>query len=236
MLAIVAAAWRAFGPRPIEDKGLSTSDDRRLLPILALAPLALSVVAALILRTKLSSNMLIGVFPLSPLLAIEWLPPVDVARLRRWSLMGATGVTLGALALSPLIALGKAWYGRDPEDWEPRKEAALAATQVWRRATSTPLAFVAGTFRYDNAAVFYSPEHPRAFVNFDFFGNRWVTPQKLADGGLLTICRRGDKICLDETEKFATPESRREEITLAHTAFGRSRAAVDFVITAIPPR
>jgi len=74
------------------------------------------------------------------------------------------------------------------------------------------------------------------FVNFDYFGNHWVTPEKLAAGGLLTICRKDDAACLAQTARFATPAARREEITLAHAAFGRSRPPVDFVLTAIPPR
>jgi 4-amino-4-deoxy-L-arabinose transferase-like glycosyltransferase len=227
---VAAAAWRGRRGDAAVD-----SENRRLLWILALAPLGLSVAAALALRTKLSANMLIAVFPLTPLLALELLRP-EPERIRRWALRGAAGVTLGALALSPLIAVGKAWWGRDSEDWEPRREAALAATQVWRRATPAPLAFVAGSFRYDNAAVFYSPEHPSAFVNFDMFGNRWVSPEKLAAQGLLTICLKDDKDCLDATERFATSAARREPLTLAHRAFGRARKSVEFVVTAIPPR
>ena len=145
-------------------------------------------------------------------------------------------MSLGALILSPLIAVGKAWYGRDSEDWEPRKEAALAATDFWRRATTAPLRFVAGSFRYDNAAVFYSPDRPSAFVSFDYFGNRWATPEKLRKLGLLTICRKEDSICLEKTAGLATSNARREEIALAHKAYGRTRAPVNFVITAIPPR
>jgi 4-amino-4-deoxy-L-arabinose transferase-like glycosyltransferase len=227
---VAAAAW--LRPRGV---GALDAENRRLAWILGLAPLVLSVAAALALRTKLSANMLISVFPLTPLLAIDWLAP-DPARLKLWALRGAAAVALGALALSPLIAVGKAWYGRDPEDWEPRREAALAATEIWRRATPAPLAFVAGSFRYDNAAVFYSPAHPSVFVGFDYFGNRWVSPDKLATQGLLTICLKDDNVCLDATERFATPDARREPMTLAHTAFGRARKSVEFVITAIPPR
>jgi 4-amino-4-deoxy-L-arabinose transferase-like glycosyltransferase len=227
---VAASAWR----RPRRLSALD-GEQRRLLMILALAPLVLSVAAALALRTKLSANMLIAVFPLTPLLALELLQP-DPARLKRWALRGAGAVALGALALSPLIAVAKAWYGRDSEDWEPRREAALAATQVWRRATPAPLDFVAGSFRYDNAAVFYSPGRPSAFVNFDYFGNRWVSPEKLAAQGLLTICLKDDDACLDATERFATPAARREPLTLAHLAFGRARKSVAFVVTAIPPR
>jgi 4-amino-4-deoxy-L-arabinose transferase-like glycosyltransferase len=229
---ILKARW--MGPSLIKGEGV-VRENLRLVAILALAPPLLSVVAALALRTKLSSNMLIGVFPLTPLLAIElWRP--DPARLRFWTLRGATALSVGALALSPIIAVGKAWWGRDSEDFEPRREAALAATDVWRRTTSAPLAFVAGSFRYDNAAVFYSPEHPSAFVDFDTFGNRWATPEALAARGLLTICRADDATCLSKTESYATPQTKRETMTLAHVAYGRARKPVNFVIAAIPPR
>ena len=226
---VVAAAAGRKAPDPLD------AENRRLLIVLALAPVALSVLAALALRTKISSNMLIGVFPLSPLLAIAWLRP-DPARLRKCALIGAATLSLGALALSPLIAVGKAWWGRDSEDAEPRKEAARAATELWRRTTSSPLAFVAGSFRYDNAAAFYSPEHPSVFVNFDYFGNRWASPEKLAALGLLTICRKDDAACLADSVKYETPAARREQIALAHAAFGRARQAIEFVLTAIPPR
>ncbi len=227
-VGLVAAAPRGE-PDPLD------AERRRLLALLALAPLALSALAALLLRTKISSNMLIGVFPLSPLLAIAWLRP-DPARLRRWALAGATMLSLGALALSPLIAVGKAWWGRDSEDGEPRKEAALAATDLWRRTTTAPMRFVAGSFRYDNAAVFYSPGRPSAFVNFDYFGNRWASPDKLAARGLLTICVKEDATCRAEALKYETPATKREAVTLAHMAFGRSRNPVDFVLSATPPR
>ncbi len=231
---VAAAGWKAG--LSYESETAKEIDNRRLLPILALAPLVLSVVAALVLRTKISSNMLIGVFPLSPLLAIQVLAPADPARLRLWAMRGATIVSLGALLLSPLIAVAKAWYGRDSEDVEPRREAALAATRVWASTTGAPLAFVAGSFRYDNAAAFYSPEHPSVFVDFDYFGNRWATPEQITARGLMTICLKEDAVCLKETEAFTTPATKREEVMLAHSAYGRTRKPFAFVLTAIPPR
>ncbi len=102
--------------------------------------------------------------------------------------------------------------------------------------TPAPLAFVAGSFRYDNAAVFYSPEHPSAFVNFDYFGNRWASPEKLAAQGLLTICRKTTTPASPRRSASRTPAARREPLTLAHTPFGRARKSVEFVVTAIPPR
>jgi len=47
---------------------------------------------------------------------------------------------------------------------------------------------------------------------------------------------RDDAACLDDTTKFATPATKREEMTLAHSAFGRTHKSFAFVFTAIPPR
>ena len=91
------------------------------------------------------------------------------------------------------------------------------------RPTAAPLAFVAGSFRYDNAAAFYSSERPSVFVNFDYFGNRWATPEALRRKGLLTICRKDDAACLDQTAAFANAATRRADATLAHAAY-RSNA------------
>ena len=234
VLGSLAQQALVFGFVAAGGRGRGDAERSRVLSTLVLAPIVLSVAAALALRTKLSSNMLIGVFPLAPLYAIELVRP-DLAWLRKWSWRGAIVLALGALALSPLIGLLKSWYGRDAEDVEPRREAALAATEVWRRATDAPLAFVAGSFRYDNATVFYSPGHPSAFVNFDISGNRWAAPEAVRARGLLTICLKGDSVCLEQTARFSNSSALREEMTLIHTPYGRSRKPFAFVVTAIPP-
>jgi len=207
----------------------------RILATLVLAPLALTMLAALTLRTKISTNMMIGIFSLAPLFAIEVLGARGIRRLRRLALRLAALVTLGALAASPVIAVGKAWYSRSPEDADPRKEIAQAATRFWRDAAGTPLAYVAGSYRYDNAVAFYSADRPHAFTHFDEFGNRWVTPGLLAEKGLLSVCVKDDGECAASTARFATSGSKREEMTLSHDFLGHSRAPVTFIVTVIPP-
>jgi 4-amino-4-deoxy-L-arabinose transferase-like glycosyltransferase len=153
---ILKARW--MGPSLIKGEGV-VRENLRLVAILALAPPLLSVVAALALRTKLSSNMLIGVFPLTPLLAIElWRP--DPARLRFWTLRGATALSVGALALSPIIAVGKAWWAAIPRissragkpRWPRPTFGAARHRPLWlssqaRSATTTPLCFTAPSIR-----------------------------------------------------------------------------------------
>ena len=207
----------------------------RVLTTLALAPALLTVLAALALRTKVSTNMMIGTFALVPLLAIEIAGGRGVARLQGLSTRLAVGLSLGALAVSPAVALGKAWFSHDPNDWEPRKELADAATKFWRETTGAPLAYVGGSFRYDDAVAFYSPDRPHVFVRFDYFANQWVTPEALAKQGLLSVCVKTDAECLAATAALAGPLAKRTEMTLSHRFWGHEAKPVDFVVTAIPP-
>jgi 4-amino-4-deoxy-L-arabinose transferase-like glycosyltransferase len=231
VVAVVAGAALAAPRKPAVPR------DPRLAMVatLALAPLFLTVAAALALRTKVSTNMLIGTFSLAPLLAIEIARVGDLYRLRWISTRLAAGISLGALAASPAVALGKAWFSRDANDWEPRKELARAATRFWREKTGRPLVYAAGSFRYDNAVAFYSEDRPHVFVRFDYFANTWVTPKALAENGLLSVCRKDDAECLAATAALATPATSRTEMTLSHRFWGHDAKPVDFVVTAIPP-
>jgi Dolichyl-phosphate-mannose-protein mannosyltransferase len=207
----------------------------RLLATLALAPLLLSVLAGLALRTKISTNMLIGTFSLMPLLAIEIAGSRGIERLRRLSTRLAIVLSVGALVVSPAIALGKAWFSRDSNDWEPRKELAEAATKFWRETTGSPLAYVGGSFRYDDAVGFYSAERPHVFVRFDYFANQWVTPRALAEKGLLSVCVKTDAECLAATAALATPLAKQTEMRLSHRFWGHEAKPVTFIVTVIPP-
>lgn len=234
-LAFVFVAYAAISTPAASDRGRS-SERRLFLATLALAPPVLTVLSALTLRNKVSTNMMIGVFSLAPLLAIDYFGAFDMTRLRRLALWAATGLCLTSLALSPAVAVGKAWFSRDPNDTEPRKEAAAEATRFWHEVTGQPVAFVAGSFAYDNATVFYSEDHPHAFTNFTFFGAGWATPEKIAADGLLTLCLADDAHCAAETAKFASTAARSEDVTLTHRFLWHTAQPRRFVITAIPPR
>jgi 4-amino-4-deoxy-L-arabinose transferase-like glycosyltransferase len=208
----------------------------RMLAILATAPLILTVLSAFALRTKISTNMLIGTFCLMPLLAIEIARPSHLERLRVITAKLVAALTIGALVASPAVALANVWFSHNINDVQPRKELAAEATRLWRESTGRPLAYVGGTEPYDNAVVFYSPDRPHTFVHFNFFGNRWVTPQALAEAGLLSVCVEGDASCAAATEALATPQATRSQVTLAHVALGHSAKPVTFIVTVIPPR
>jgi hypothetical protein len=235
VLIVGFVTWRA------RRNGTDTFDSNTRVPThgvlatLALAPLALTIASALALRTTVTPEMTIGTFPLVPLLAIEIAGTRDIDRLYRISTRLAAAVTLGALAISPAVALARTWVSSSAMNVAPFQEVAAQATKLWHDRTSRPLAYVAGSPWYDNAIAFYSPDRPHAFVLFDYSRNLWVTPGVLARYGLLSVCVSDDSFCLAATAKFTTPESTRTELSVAHAFWGHVAKPVNFVVTIIPP-
>jgi 4-amino-4-deoxy-L-arabinose transferase-like glycosyltransferase len=211
----------------------------RVLATLALAPLVLTVISAVALRTRQTPEMTIATFALLPLLVIELARVRDIERLCRIAGRLAVAVTLGALVLSPAIALQRTFLSPAAMKTAPLQEAAAAVTKLWHERTSRKLAYVAGvagTAWYDNAIVFYSSDRPHTFVDFDYGRNLWATPEKIARYGLVSVCVKGDPLCLARTAEFVTPETTRTEISLAHKFWGHVARPIDFVVTIIPPR
>jgi Dolichyl-phosphate-mannose-protein mannosyltransferase len=207
-----------------------------VIAILALAPLVLTLVSGLALRTRTTPEMTIGTFTLLPLLTIEVFGARGIERLCRISARMAGALTLGALAVSPAIALARTYLSSGAMGIPPYQEVAVQATKFWHERTSLPLLYVGGTDWYENAVAFYSPDRPHTFVHFAYARNLWVTPEALAKHGLLSVCVSTDRICLAETAAFVTPDTSRQELSLAHAFWGHVAKPVAFVVTAIPPR
>jgi hypothetical protein len=207
-----------------------------VLVTLALAPMVLTLASSLMLRNPLTDEMTVGIFPLLPLLVIELFGRGPVERLGRLSVHLATALMLGAVLLSPAIAAVRTWYSPVAMKVLPFEEVALEATRLWHERTGQPEGFVAGSPWFEDATAFYSPDHPSAFAYFNYSRSLWVTPERLAQRGLLSICRANDATCLTDTAKFTTPETTQTRITVAHTFWGHAARPVDFVVTIIPPQ
>ncbi|HUN41807.1 MAG TPA: glycosyltransferase family 39 protein [Acetobacteraceae bacterium] len=210
--------------------------DMRILATMSLAPVLLTLVSGLAIRTPVTLEMTQATYPLVPLLLIELIGMRDVGKLCRISVRIAVGLCLGSLILAPGICYARTWYLSEGRKALPFQEVALTATKLWHTLVGTKLDYVTGTVWYENETAFYSPDHPHAFVGFDFDHSLWVTPEKLARHGLLVICRFDDRTCLDDSARFATPQSTRIVLTLAHHFIGHMSEPRNYVLTIIPPR
>jgi hypothetical protein len=126
-------------------------------------------------------------------------------------------------------------FSKEPDVMQPRAEAALAVTRIWRSVMRAPLTFVAGSEFYANATSFYSADHPHVFIDFDYREAPWVTPARLARGGLLVICDNNDASCLANARRTSSPRTDIAHFTLAHTYGGVAKPAVHFTTYLTPP-
>jgi hypothetical protein len=207
---------------------------------LAVLPFVLTIFASLAFSLRLSSNTTIAVFCLAPLLLVELAGNIDEQRLVRRTAKLAAVLTIGALVVSPVVNYADkrmTAYSRNDES-DLRTKLARKATRLWHAKTGTPLAYVAGDGSDADAIAFYSPDHPAAFIDFDYTLAPWVKPKDIAHSGLLAICQQTSLDCQTTAKKFATPDTIKEEIKIRHPAAGKDKSAprTTYVLLLVPPR
>jgi hypothetical protein len=207
----------------------------RLLLVLVFVPIILTVLFGLMFELEVSSNMMIGTFPLVPLLLIRAFPSAEPWRIARVSVLAAAGTAAAVLIASPAIAY-VAFQSRDPAAAEPRQELAAYATRLWHEQTGTKLRIVTGTDPYENAIGFYSPDKPKVFIDFSEWKAPWITPEALARDGLLVVCLREYAFCPVQAAPFLSPETKRFTVSLSHEFWGSRRAPIEFNLLLVPPK
>jgi Dolichyl-phosphate-mannose-protein mannosyltransferase len=232
MLLVVVLVART-GPRAwLQSWRRHWSEPRfRLLAILVLAPLILTLLSALLLRTRIYADMLVGIFPLAPLLAIDFFGVSDIDLLWSASSRIAAAIVVAGLMVSPAIS----HFGRHSANIVPYRDVAFEATRLWRLQTGSPLAIVTSDSNYELATAFYSPDRPQALIGFSYDHSLWLTPADIATRGLLSICPADRPRCVAVTAKLMTPESTTTRVTLAPYHRGRDGKSLDYFLTVIPP-
>jgi 4-amino-4-deoxy-L-arabinose transferase-like glycosyltransferase len=212
----------------------------RILLVLAVLPVALTVLSGLVFRLKVSTNMAIGICSLVPLLLMELYGPGDDRRLYVLARNVAIGIAVCALLLSPLIALATLWSGRDNENMNPKKELAAAVTRLWHQQTGLPLRYVGGSRKTAYAVAFYSADQPRGLgESIDgVFGINDAASQT----GFVLVCMADeegnwgwDDRCIESAGAVPNPNKHTERLTLAHSSWGLTGPPFPFLVTLVPP-
>jgi len=236
VVPIAITWWRARSSPPHTGRRARNGQGLGIIATLALAPVLLTVVSGMALRTPVTLEMTVASFSLLPLLVIELAGVRDVERLCRICVRLAIGASFASLFLAPAIAGARTWLLAEGNQVVPFEEVARAGTKLWHDRVGTRLSYVTGSPWYENETAFYSPDSPHAFTQFDLGRSLWVTPEELARRGLLSICLSNDSACLADTAALATPETTRAELMLAHRFLGHTARPVSYVLTVIPPR
>ena len=215
---------------------LNLGDARqRLLLALALGPLVLTFGFAIVLRTRIYPQMLVGLFPLWPTLMVALVDPVDPGGFAKTTQRLAITATFAALVLAAPVSFATARLSARAGDTTPYREAAVAAERLWREHTDAPLVYVGGARAFDEAAAFYSPSRPHVLVNLDYAASLWVKPADIAAHGLLMICPEEDPVCLARADGLAGKDAWRVPVALSHSNWGAETRAFRLVIIGRQP-
>ncbi len=232
-VAVVVVVLAAAYPAIRFERALFSRE--RLQLVLVLVPIVLTILFGLVFELEVSSNMMIGTFPLVPLLLIRAFPPAEPWRVARVAVLAAAGATVIVLLASPAIAY-VGFESRDPAATEPRQELAAYATRLWHEQTGTKLRIVTGTDPYENAIGFYSPDKPKVFIGFSQWKAPWITQEALARDGLLVVCLRQYAFCPVQAAPFLSAETKRFTVSLSHEFWGYRRDPMEFTLLLVPPK
>jgi hypothetical protein len=230
LTALVCA--RAGGPRA--HHAAMTAARTQWTALVTLTPVVLTLAFGIVLRTPISSEMMIGVVPLLPLLVLQaagTCPPRPLARAAvSLVALGSLGLIIGAPAFMYYRVHTKRWVKQIPYE-----EVAREGTRLWQERVHTPLTYVGGSAPYSDFVTFYSSSHPHSFPWHDRSFALWVTPERIHQHGLLSICESNDSRCLGAASLYATPGTVRIPLAVAHH-FGHYEGRMyNFTFIITPP-
>ena len=232
MLALLLVAWWLSKKRQnAELVERLPQSRRRFLAVLVLAPPLLTVAFALAFRLKIEAIMAVGIFPLLPLFAMQFVSPLG-GRIC-FGLAGAVAlaITVGSVPAAPIeraVVFKKSAA--------PRRELSEAATALWHAETHAPLRLAGGQSHYAYAMAFYSEDHPSSMVELSFKRSRWVTPEKIKKNGILIACAHEDARCLSRAAELLSGSGKQFSINVSRDLGVRQGPEIAFDIFILPPQ
>jgi 4-amino-4-deoxy-L-arabinose transferase-like glycosyltransferase len=201
---------------------------------LAHGPVVVTLAAYLLANVRFTAAHLIPAFFAIPvaLLAASG-AQVTPAAVKRLALV-AVVVWASMLAAAPVLA-AYTFAHAQPESVEPRRELAVAATDLWRARFGRPLRYVAGSEPLATAATFYSGDAPSYVMLATPAFSPWATADALLRDGLLILCRAADRGCIDRARRLTGNHGSQYEIILSPRYAGRTAPAQTFAVFVVPP-
>jgi Dolichyl-phosphate-mannose-protein mannosyltransferase len=215
--------------------------DRLHILIIAAALIGGPALMGLALNVFLKPDWGNPFFFLVPLVVLSLLPGVLVTRRAIARSVVVVAIFVVALLLgSPLYSWVR--YQRELDDglYRPLPEAAAEITRLWHERYRSPLPIVASGFEIAAPIVFYSPDHPKMFSDFDPAYAPWIDyPGELKRKGFVGVCFADDAGCLANL-KVLNPNAESLELTVRRRMYGIMTAPIrlhlEFTAPSAAPR
>ena len=169
----------------------SSKFDRLFVFAVALAPMILSSLFALLTGGNVHESWLTPYFVFAPLILILWYRPVPgLSPLKRFAVLMITA-SLFFMAITAYEFLYRRPYRARSCNHQiyPGKKLASILTEEWRKRFAVPCPYVVGDRKDSCYMCYYSPDHPRAFFDHNPKLSPWIEPDDLKRKGAVIIWR-----------------------------------------------
>ena len=160
-------------------------------------------IAALVMGSYLRLDWGNPLFFLVPLTLLVLVPlPVTVRAVARAGIL-ATAFTLILLIAAPIYPWVNYRLRPVGGSHAPYHEIADELTKVWRARFNTPLPIVVSGYEIAAYVVFYSPDHPKMYADFDAALSPWIDyPGELKRKGWIGACATFAADCLAKLDEL----------------------------------
>jgi hypothetical protein len=235
-LPIGLAAFQlwTYRTRPVAPVG---KVDAALVQIVALVLVVTAPLLAITIGFNLHPDWGNPLFVLAPVALLAALPRLAVRR-RAVARTAITAALFTAILLvgSPVYSVVNYWARPLDAAHAPHSELATALTTLWRERFGSPLPIVVSGYRLAAHVVFYSPDHPKMYADFEPPLSPWIDfPAELRQKGFTGVCDARDRACQASVDAL-NPQAERTMITVTRSFAGITGPTMRFVVRLSPPR
>jgi len=193
-----------------------TRPDAFLVTVICAVMVALPLLLALPLHVQLKANWGNPFFFLIPVVVLLAVPRLEMTRRSVASSALVAGAWLTIMvAVAPVYPWLNFYLRPNSGAYAPTAEMAREVTRLWRERFKSPLRFVVSYFDLASAVVFYSPDHPRMYADFEPAFSPWIDyPADLHREGFVGVCSEDNERCENELDRIA-PNAERVSLTLS---------------------
>jgi hypothetical protein len=205
------------------------------LVMLGFGPIVLTLAMGIAGYVKVAPNFLIPTVYILPVLVLIAIEPALTPR-RACAIMVAAALFMGfTLAVSPIVAYASVTLRLDDRS-QISPDVATAATEFWHEEVEAPIRIAAGTEAFSLALPFYSADGPAEFTHFNVQQAPWITPERIAREGIVSVCAASDADCLAQAKRYETAETKRRLRVFQKSFWGVRGTPIEVIIITVPPR
>lgn len=192
-------------------------------------------VAALVMGSYLRLDWGNPLFFLVPLTLLVLIPRLVMRRTIARAGIVATAFTLILLIAAPIYPWVNYRLRPVGGSHAPYHEIAEELTKVWRARFKSPLPIVVGGYELAAYVVFYSPDHPKMYADFDPALSSWIDyPDELQRKGWIGACLPYAPDCLAKLNAL-NPAAEKMTVSVTRQIGGVKGDTMSYEVRVSPP-